>query len=66
MTKWRYTLLGWLMWRLWKRRLRSKLGLLPQHPMRRWAMIGVGGLVIAAIFKRARPVADSRRRSPPA
>src|ERR1700675_215543 len=25
--KWRYTLLGWLMWRLWKRRFRRKLQL---------------------------------------
>ena len=27
MSKWRYTLLGWLVWKIWKRRLRNKLHL---------------------------------------
>ena len=29
MSKWRYTLLGWLVWKIWKRRLRNKLHLAP-------------------------------------
>jgi hypothetical protein len=54
MTKWRYTLLGWLVWRLWKRRLRGKLGLAPESRIRRWATIGVCGLAVALVLKRLR------------
>jgi heme A synthase len=53
MSKWRYTLVGWLMWRLWKRRVRSKLGM-RQIPVRRWVMIGVGVLALALVFGRVR------------
>lgn len=54
MSKWRYTLVGWLMWRLWKRRIRSKLAMQRPSRVRRWAVVGVGVLALALVFERVR------------
>ncbi len=60
MSKWRYTLLGWFMWRLWRRRVRSKLGGRRHGPVRRWVMIGVGVVAVALVFERVRRASAGR------
>lgn len=54
-SKWRYTVLGWLVWRAWKRRLRNKLRLFRRCPREL-----VGGRTSRGALTRARRTRTSR------